>query len=155
MQALSRREETEVVEKAKKEALKVCDDYVRGSSAPRKAESFSMTMVLYQISQSVLPDGHSQLPGLVRPNSTLGHNVCGNSASLLTVSLLILLLLITESLVLTSVDFPSVTEDRLNEMKLDYIAHRGERGQEALEELRRKGEENFKRMGGKKVEVRV
>ena len=30
MQALSRREETEVVERAKSEALKVCDDYVAG-----------------------------------------------------------------------------------------------------------------------------
>jgi hypothetical protein len=30
MQALSRREETAVLEQAKKDGLKVCDEYVRG-----------------------------------------------------------------------------------------------------------------------------
>ena len=49
----------------------------------------------------------------------------------------------------------SVTEDRLNTMKLDYIAHRSERSQEAVEALRLKGEENFRRLGGKKVDLRI
>ena len=46
-------------------------------------------------------------------------------------------------------------EDRLNSMKLDYIAHRSERAAEAIEELRRKGEENYKRMGGQTTQARI
>lgn len=42
-----------------------------------------------------------------------------------------------------------MTEEKLNLMKLDYIANRSERGREVIEDLRRKGEENYRRMGGK------
>ena len=48
-----------------------------------------------------------------------------------------------------------MTDDRLNAMRLDYIAHRSERGREAVEALQRQGEENYRRLGGKKTEARV
>ena len=79
MQALSRREETEVVERAKKEALKECDDYVRGKifhiTVYIPCWCFPVLRRFVQNLQNVRREGLFQWHGLVKLNSTLGPNV--------------------------------------------------------------------------------
>ena len=45
-----------------------------------------------------------------------------------------------------------MTEERLDSMKLDYIANRSERGQEAVEALRKSRTDRLRKMAGQKVE---
>ena len=45
-----------------------------------------------------------------------------------------------------------MTQERMDAMKLDFIAHRSEKGREAVEALRKSREEKLRRMAGIKDE---
>lgn len=46
----------------------------------------------------------------------------------------------------------SMTQERMDAMKLDFIAHRSEKGREAVEALRKSREEKLRKMAGIKDE---
>ncbi|OWT40934.1 hypothetical protein J008_01617 [Cryptococcus neoformans] len=105
MEALSRREENEIHEAAKKEALRDCDDYVKDFADCATGRTFSLPFACK-----------------TRLNAMQG---CMR-------------------------DY--MTQERMDAMKLDFIAHRSEKGREAVEALRKSREEKLRKMAGIKDE---
>ncbi|WVO19679.1 uncharacterized protein IAS62_000969 [Cryptococcus decagattii] len=105
MEALSRREENEINEAAKKEALRSCDDFVKDFADCATGRTFSLPFMCR-----------------TRLNAMQG---CMR-------------------------DY--MTQERMDGMKLDFIAHRSEKGREAVEALRKSREEKLRKMAGIKDE---
>ncbi|WVO13148.1 hypothetical protein L204_100760 [Cryptococcus depauperatus] len=105
MEALSRREENDVMDTAKSEALKSCDKYVKDFAGCAGGRTFSLPFACREKLQTM--------------------QRCMKEY---------------------------MTTERLDAMKLDYIARRSEMGKQAVEALKKSREERFKRMAGIKDE---
>ncbi|EIW72724.1 hypothetical protein M231_07205 [Tremella mesenterica] len=106
MEALSRREEESVMELAKSQALKACDDLVRAFAHCAEGRTFSLPFACRTHLNA--------MQGCMREY---------------------------------------MTQDRLDDMKLDYIAHRSEKGRQAVEELKAARLVKLKKMMGRGNEV--
>ncbi|WVQ85280.1 hypothetical protein IAT38_007445 [Cryptococcus sp. DSM 104549] len=101
MEALSRREEQEIQETAKKQALKACDNFVKGFADCATGRTFSLPFKC----RGEL----NAMQGCMR-------------------------------------DFASV--ERMDALKLEYIAHRSEKGREAVETLKKYRVDQLHKMAG-------
>ncbi|WWD18089.1 hypothetical protein CI109_102537 [Kwoniella shandongensis] len=108
MEALSRREEQDIMETAKTQALKHCDGHVAAFADCATGRTFSLPFAC--------KGKLDAMQGCMK-------------------------------------DY--MTQDRLDHMKLEYIAHRSENGRLAVEALRKSREEKLRKMAGIKEEASV
>ncbi len=141
MEALSRREETEVIDEARAIAMKVCDDSVRGESSSTGSPSATLTSFCRVRGMRGGTDFHLAIR---MPESVQGH--VGVHQRLVS----------RRELVLGVPRLPlSMTTERLDSMKLDYISKRSEKGRAAVEALRESRQSISRRWRGRRRKRRL